>query len=114
MFERGHVATDLARIFDRDARLFVELEEHQVREGGLRSLDHRGEDGLLADETVEKQFRVGQQVRHRVEPTDGQECRVEAGSERRRPFDGGPWRGRRRNERAEGFVAGGELDVMAL
>jgi hypothetical protein len=69
--ERRDVAADFARIFQRRARLFVELVEQEVGERGFGALDHRREHGLLADKAVENKGGVGQQVGDRVEAPEG-------------------------------------------
>ena len=76
--------TDFADIFDGNARLLVNLEEQQVGERRLRTLDHRRQHGLLAHEGVEEQRRVRQQVGQRVELAKREQRGVEPGAERRR------------------------------
>ena len=68
---RGNVVGDLARVVDRDARGFLRLVQQQVGQGGLRALDLRGQQRLLADIHVKEQRRIGQDGGDAVEPSNG-------------------------------------------
>jgi len=67
VIHRGHVARHLLYVVERDARRRVVLEKQQVRERGLRPLDLRREDGLLADVDVQKEIGIGQQLRQAIQ-----------------------------------------------
>ena len=59
--QRGDVVDGFFDVLDRRSGRHLVLEEEQVGERGHRSLDLRGEDGLLANEGIEKLGGVRQQ-----------------------------------------------------
>jgi len=75
--ERGDVVGHLDDVVQRHARRFVELEQEQVGERGLRALDLRRQHRLLAHVGVEEQGLVRQEGGDAVEPADGQHRRLE-------------------------------------
>lgn len=81
MLQRRHVVRDFENVVQRDARRLLEIEEEEVRQGRLRPLDLRGEDGFLPDVRVEEEGAIGQERRDAVEPTEGQRCRLQGGLE---------------------------------
>ena len=81
------VVADFANVVDRYAGLLVEFEKQEVREGGLRAFDHRGEDRLFADIGVEEEGHVRQQGRDAVEAAESQQGVVEPFAQGGRPDD---------------------------
>jgi hypothetical protein len=77
VLQGGDVAGHLYDVVHRDAWHLVQLEEKQVRERGLRALDLRGEDGLLADVRIEEELSIGKQCGDAVEAAQRQERFVE-------------------------------------
>ena len=71
--QRGDVVRDFHDILHRRARLFLQLEQQEVRERRLGPFDLRGEHGLLAHVGVEKEVHGGQQQRDAVQPAEGEE-----------------------------------------
>jgi hypothetical protein len=106
-FERSYVVRDLAHVVERNPGCFLDLEEEQIRERGLRAFDLRGEDCFLADEGIEEECGVGQETRHAIEASEREQrpihflakCRVNFESRRGRE---GLW-----DERSYGLSAYG-------
>lgn len=78
VMEGGDVARDLDHVVERHPRRLVDLEQQEIREGGLRAFDLRGENGFLADVRVQEVGPVREQGRDAVEATEGEERRLEA------------------------------------
>ena len=76
VLQRSHVVGDLDHVVEGHAGRLVQLEEQQVREGGLRALDLGGEHCLLAHVGVEEERRVRQQRGDAVQPAAREEERL--------------------------------------
>jgi hypothetical protein len=67
------VVRDFCHIIQRHTGSLFQLEEEEIRERGLRALDLRGQDGLLADIAVEEEAGIGKERGEVVEAAEGQE-----------------------------------------
>lgn len=63
MIEGSDRVADLPQVIQRHTGLLFQLEQQQVQQGRLGSLDHGGKHGLLADVQIEEQRGLWQQGR---------------------------------------------------
>lgn len=77
MVQSLDVVGRLLNVTDRDARGNILLEQEQIRERGLRSLDLGGQDRFLADVGVEELSRIGQEESYAIQSPERLICVVE-------------------------------------
>ena len=97
VFQGRHVVRDLHDIVERDAGRLVQFEQQEVGQRGLRALDLRGKDSLLADIGVEEEADVGQQRGKAVQASESEQGSLQTRLQNRQ-VQGGRRRQRRRNE----------------
>ena len=105
VLQRSDVARYLYDIVEWYAWRLVQLEEQQVGQRRLGALDLRREHGLPAHIGVEKELRVREKRGHAVEPTQGDQGRVQCLAQRRVRSDRGPRRKGCGDERANDLAA---------
>ena len=84
VFEGSHVVGDLHDVVEGHAGRLVELEEQQVGQGRLGTLDLAGEHRLAPDVGVEEQVGVRQEGGDTVQPPEASRARSRSAGARRR------------------------------
>ena len=109
-----HVVGDLDDVVDRNPRRFFELEEKEIRQRGLRSLDLGGENGFLPNVRVKEEMSVREQRPDTVQAAQREQGPIQAVTDS--GIDG-ERRIRRKRPRDESFRRfrpdGGNRDVLA-
>jgi hypothetical protein len=105
VLECRHIGGDLLDVVEGDPGCGIQLEQEQIRQGGLCPLDLRGEHRLLPDVGVDEEGGVGEQGRDGIQATEGDQGEVEGLAERSRHVEGRRRRERLRDERADGFFS---------
>ena len=99
VIEGGDIIRDFHDVVERNAGRLLELEEKEIGERRLSSLDLRGKHGLLADVRVEEEVRVGKKRGNAVQPAKGEKRGFERLLESLIELERGDWRERSRHER---------------
>lgn len=79
VFQGGHVAGHLHHIIEGNPGSLRQLEQQQIREGGLGALDLAGEQGFAADVGVDEKVGIGEQAGNAIEAPSGQESAIVEG-----------------------------------
>lgn len=77
VLQRCHVVGYFHHIVHGDAGCFFQLEQQEIGEGRLSTLDLRGKQSLLANICVKEEMWIGQQGGDAVEASQGQEGSLE-------------------------------------
>ena len=112
VFQRRHVAGHLHHIIEKNPGSLRQLEEQQIRQGGLGALDLAGEQGFAADVGVEEQVGIGKQACHAIEAPTGQEGAIVQGQPQPAQLERGLGWQRIRYEGPDGLPGGaGDFEV---
>ena len=99
-----HIVGDLDDVCQRHAGGLIQLEQQQVGERRLGTLDLGGQHRLLPHVRVEEQGRVRQDRRDAIQPSDRERRRLQGSLETRVPGDRGLGREWSGHERTDPFA----------